>query len=245
MSNPVIERVVGELAYSSDSAQIPQRPLTLDAVINKTLFTAIALGVAAFFGWTLAPALGYGAILSLALVGIALGFINSFSKIINPTLVVIYAIVQGLFAGAISFNLNNMYPGIAQQAFLAASVTFGTVLVLYATRIIKSGPKFLRFLQLSIISYVVFALISFGSALFGLNDGWGLYGGRFGLVFAAIGVGLATLALVADFAAIEAAISYGADESYSWRLAFGLTVTFVWLYIELIRFLALLARSNE
>jgi uncharacterized YccA/Bax inhibitor family protein len=66
-----------------------------------------------------------------------------------------------------------------------------------------------------------------------------------GLLFAGLGVVLATLSLVADFSAIEQSVNMGVDENQSWRLAFGLIVTFVWLYIELLRLLALLARSSD
>ncbi|MBM3691407.1 MAG: Bax inhibitor-1/YccA family protein [Actinobacteria bacterium] len=246
MSNPVIERVVGEYSLGSNLNSGEQvRPLTLDAVINKAIITAIFVGVGAIAGWTLAPAIGFGTILLLALGGLALGLINTFKREVSPFLVMAYGLVQGGFAGGISYALNLQYPGVAQQAFLGASVTFGTVLVLYAFRIVRSGPKFLRFLQYAVISYLVFALISFGFALFGMNEGWGFYGGSFGLLFAGIGVVLATLSLIADFGAIEAAVELQVPEREAWRLAFGVTVTFIWLYIELLRLLSLLARSNE
>lgn len=245
MSNPVIERVVGEYAFNPTPMPSTERPLTLDAVVNKALFSAIFVAVGAISGWVAAPQVGFGAVLLLALTGLGLGLINSFKKQVSPILVLAYSVVQGLFAGMVSYGLNLQYPGVAQQAFLGASITFGTILTMYALRIVRSGPKFIRFMQFSIVSYLVFAFVSFGFAIFGLNDGWGLYGGSFGLLFAGIGVVLATLSLITDFAAIEQSIEMQAPESEAWRLAFGLTVTFVWLYIELLRLLSLLARSNE
>lgn len=246
MSNPVIERVVGEYAFSptGNAAQLDS-PVTIDAVLNKAIYSALLVALGAFTGWSVSPTVGLSPVLVLALVGVVLGLINTFKKIVSPILVLAYSLIQGGFAGMVSYGLNQQYPGIAQQAFMGASVTFLTVLVLYGLRIIRSGPKFIKFLQYSIISYAVFALISFGSALFGLNDGWGLYGGSLGVLFAGIGVALATLSLIADFSAIETAVALQVPQRESWRLAFGLTVTFVWLYIELLRLLALLARSNE
>lgn len=245
MSNPVIERAVGEYAFNPDFPAVDSRPLTLDAVVNKAVLSAVFVGLGAVTGWTFAPQLGFGTVMLFALVGLGLGLINSFKKQVSPSLVLAYALVQGLFAGTLSYVLNLQYPGIAQQAFLGASVTFGTVLTMYALRIVRSGPKFIKFMQFAVISYAVFALVSFGFAIFGMNDGWGLYGGSFGLLFAAIGVTLATLSLITDFALIEESVAMRVPESEAWRLAFGLTVTFVWLYIELLRLLALLARSNE
>ena len=246
MSNPVIERVVGEYAYQPGSnLTATDRPISIDSVLNKSIIVAGFLAVGAFAGWNLAPAIGFSPVLLLAIIGIGLGLINTFKRQVSPSLVVLYGLVQGAFAGMVSYGLNLQYPGVAQQAFMATSVTFVTVLTLYALRIVRSGPKFLRFMQYAVISYAVFALISFISALFGLNEGWGLYGGSFGLLFAGIGVVLATLSLITDFGAIEFAVHAGAPEREAWRLAFGLTVTFVWLYIELLRLLSLLARSNE
>ena len=246
MSNPVIERAIGEYAMNSvKNTEITARPLTLDAVVQKTVIAALFLATAAAAGWLYAPNLGFGAVIVLAITGLVLGLVNTFRKKVSALGAISYAVVQGLLVGVISFNLDSMYPGIARQAFLGASVTFGTILFLYATRLIKAGPRFMKILQYSIISYAVFALISFGTAIFGLNDGWGLYGGSMGLLFAGLGVVLATLSLVADFSAIEQSVSMGVDENQSWRLAFGLIVTFVWLYIELLRLLALLARSND
>lgn len=246
MSNPVIERVVGEYAYSpSGTSGQMEAPVTIDAVLNKAIYSAILVAIGAFVGWTASPIIGFSPVLMLALLGFALGLVNTFKKNVSPVLVLAYSLVQGGFAGMLSYGLNLQYPGVAQQAFMGASITFTTVLVLYGLRIIRSGPKFIRFLQYSVISYAVFALISFGSALFGLNEGWGLYGGSFGLLFAGIGVALATLSLIADFSAIEMAVELEVPQRESWRLAFGLTVTFVWLYIELLRLLSLLARSNE
>lgn len=245
MSNPVIERTVGEYAINADFDSRNYTPLTLDAVVNKALLSAIVVAFGAISGWVFAPQLGFGTVVILAMFGLVLGLVNSFKKQVSPLLVLGYSLVQGLFAGALSFNLNLQYPGIAQQAFLGASVTFGTILTMYALRIVRSGPKFIKFMQFAVISYAMFALVSFGFAMFGFNDGWGLYGGSMGLLFAGIGVVLATLSLIADFSLIEQSIQMKLPESESWRLAFGLTVTFIWLYIELLRLLALLARSNE
>jgi uncharacterized YccA/Bax inhibitor family protein len=246
MSNPVIERAVGEYAINPTiGINQESKKLTLDSIVQKTLYAGLVLAIGVGAGWTYAPNLGFGAIILLAITGLGLGIFNSFRKQVSALGAISYALVQGLFVGVISFNLDSQYPGIARQAFLGASVTFGTILFLYAARIIRSGPKFLKVLQYSVISYAVFALISFGTAIFGLNDGWGLYGGSMGLLFAGIGVLLATMSLVADFGAIEHAVAMQVDDSQAWRLAFGLTVTYVWLYIELLRLLALLARSND
>jgi uncharacterized YccA/Bax inhibitor family protein len=242
MSNPAIDRVIGEYAMQSQGAPLSTKPVTLDLVVQRTVISGTVLGIGVASGWFMGVSWGAGMAILFALTGMGLAFANIFMKPIRPILVLAFALVQGLFVGVLSNSLNSMYPGIAQQALLGASVAFGTMLVLYSMRIVRGGAKFMRILFISTISYGVFALISFISSFFGVGDGWGLYGGSFGLLFAGIGVVLATISFIADFSAIEDAVTLGVDERESWRLAFGLMVTFIWLYVELLRLLAILNR---
>ena len=93
----------------------------------------------------------------------------------------------------------------------------------------------------ALASYLVIALASFVGALFGLGNGWGFYGvGGFGILLCIVGVGLASFSLLLDFDFIENGVKQGLPERYSWLAAFGLLVTLVWLYIELLRLLAIL-----
>jgi uncharacterized YccA/Bax inhibitor family protein len=96
------------------------------------------------------------------------------------------------------------------------------------------------------ISYGVIALASLVGALFGVGGGWGFYGvGGLGLLLCAAGVLLASFSLMLDFEAIKQGIAYGLPERESWRMGFGLLVTLVWLYLEILRMLAIIAASNR
>jgi uncharacterized YccA/Bax inhibitor family protein len=118
--------------------------------------------------------------------------------------------------------------------------------VLYATGIIKVGNTFRRIMLVAIVSYAVLGFISLIAALFGVGNGWGFYGvGTIGIVFCVLGVALASFTLALDFDAISQAIRHGAPEREAWRLAFGLLVTLVWLYLELLRLLSIIAASNR
>ena len=103
----------------------------------------------------------------------------------------------------------------------------------------------MKIMLVAMVSYLVIALMSFVAALFGVGGGWGFYGvGGLGLLLCVVGVALAAFSLNLDFAAIEEGINEGLPEAYSWRMAFGLVVTMVWLYLEILRFLAILNSNN-
>jgi uncharacterized YccA/Bax inhibitor family protein len=114
------------------------------------------------------------------------------------------------------------------------------MLWLYRSRIVKVNGKFMKVFMVAMVSYLVIALASMVAGLFGMNDGWGFYGGQLGILLCVAGVGLAAFSLVMDFELITQAVNAGAPEKESWRMAFGLIVSLVWLYTELLRLLAIL-----
>lgn len=209
----------------------------IDDVIVKTAGLFVALLVTAVVGWMI-PVL----YLPGMIIGLVLGLVITFKKTVSPALIVAYALAQGLFVGGISalFSTITEEP-IVQQAVLGTLVAFGVMLTLYRTRIIKVNGRFMKMMMVALISYAVIALASFIGAIFGVGDGWGFYGvGGIGLLLCMAGVALASFTLMLDFEAINQAIALGMPERESWRLAFGLMVTLIWLYIEILRFLAIL-----
>jgi uncharacterized YccA/Bax inhibitor family protein len=217
------------------------RAVQIDDVVIKTAILFVILLAGAIVGWTTAesiPALWIGA----AIIGFVLALVNIFKKVVSPPLVMAYALVQGVFLGGISyfFSLRTTEP-IVQQAVLGTLVAFGVMLTLYRTRIIKVNGRFQKIMMVALISYAVIGLASFVSALFGTGGGWGFYGvGGLGLILCMAGVALASLTLALDFEAIAQSISQGLPEREAWRLSFGLMVTLIWLYLEILRFLAIL-----
>jgi uncharacterized YccA/Bax inhibitor family protein len=125
-------------------------------------------------------------------------------------------------------------------------VAFGTMLFLFKSGIIKVDAKFTRMMMVAMVSYLVIAVISLVAQMMGVGGGWGFYGvGGLGILLALFGVGLASFSLMLDFQSIRQAISMGLPEKESWRLAFGLTVTLVWLYLEMLRLFAILAGRRD
>lgn len=225
--------------------------MTLNDVIVKTGICFVVLLVGAVVGWNVAfsaPAL----VMVAMLVGFGLGLANALKKRVNPALVLAYALVEGVFLGAISNWFNTTFAvqqglpqNLALQAVIGTLVAFGVMLALYTSKVIKVNGTFTKIMMVAMVSYLVIALISFVAALFGVGGGWGFYGaGPLGVVLCLVGVGLAAFSLCLDFEAITQAVRYGVPERESWRMAFGLLATLIWLYVEILRLLAIVAGNR-
>lgn len=210
--------------------------MTVDDAVMKTLACfAVLVGFAAV-GWFV-PALAFVGLI----VGLVLGLVVSFKQSTNKVLILGYAAAEGLFVGGISGVFNDRWPGIVSQAVIGTLVAFGSMLVLYRTGVIRATPKFMKIVSVASLAYLGIALASLVGSLFGVGDGWGFYGvGGLGLLLCAAGVALASAFLVLDFDFIDQGVRNGLPERYSWLAAFGLTSTVVWLYIEILRLLAIL-----
>ena len=244
MSNPIFSRMNGPVVSNEELAQLVNGPgagrLTIHDVIMKTTSVFALLVVGAVVGW-LTP----GLVLPAMILGLVLGLVNAFKKEVSPALVMAYGLTQGVFLGGLSNFFEAAYPGVARQAVLGTIVAFGVMLALYESRIIKVDARFTKIFMTAMISYFVIALISFVTSFFGVGGGWGFYGvGGLGLLLCAAGVLLATFSLVMDFEIIKQGIAQGMPEKESWRMAFGLVLSLVWLYTELLRLLAIL-RGDE
>jgi uncharacterized YccA/Bax inhibitor family protein len=216
--------------------------MTIDDVVMRTaaLFGVLLVTAAITFE-TITPG-NFGLVLGAALVGLVLSLVISFSKTIRPPLMLAYAAVEGVFIGGISEAFNIAYPGIVVQAVLGTLATFAAMLALYRFKVIRATPKFQRILLIAGAGYLVFSLINLGFAVFGGSSVYSV--GGLGLLVSAFGVGLAALFLVLDFDFIDQGIRNGLPERYAWTAAFGLIVTLVWLYVEILRLLAILRGNN-
>ena len=222
--------------------------LTINDVIVKTAMVFAVVVVFAFVGWNLYAAAPVILLPSL-IIATVLGFVNAFKKQASPLLVMLYAVFEGVMLGAIS-NVYNViaqgsdYNGIVLQAVVATMTTFAVMLALYVTGVVKVTQKFRSVMLVAGVSYLVLALASLVAAMFGVGGGWGFYGvSGIGLIICVVGVLIAAFFLMLDFEAIKQGIAMGAPERESWRMAFGLLVTLVWLYLEFLRLLAIFSRN--
>jgi len=178
-----------------------------------------------------------------ALGGFALSMVNSFKRQVSPTLVIAYAVLEGVFIGAMSKTFQLVFgQGVVTGAVLGTIAAFGGTLAAYKFFNISVGDKFRHWVTAAMFGFVAVSLLDLVLGMFHSSIGFnGL--GTMGLVSSFIGVGIAVLMLIMDFDYVERGIAAGLPERESWRAAFGLAVTIVWLYIELLRILSIL-RSN-
>ncbi len=224
--------------------------MTIDDVIVRAGMAIAVLIPGALIGYTLAESMPW-LYLGAMFVGLGLGLVNAFKRAVSPPLILAYAFVQGIFLGGISYVFNqwalsNGYEGLISQAVVGTLVAFVVMLALYRSKLIKVNGRFQKIMMVAMVSYLAIAVMSFIAALFGVGGGFGFYGvGALGLLLCALGVALAAFSLMLDFESINRAIQVGAPSSEAWRMAFGLLVTLVWLYLEIIRLLALLAAGRD
>ncbi|WP_427173910.1 Bax inhibitor-1/YccA family membrane protein [Arthrobacter sp. 92] len=221
--------------------------MTFDDVIVKT---AACLGVlVAGAAVTLVVAQGLAMMLMLvgALGGFVLAMVNTFKKQPSPALILAYAGLEGLFLGGLTRVLDAMYPGVGLQAVIGTLSVFAVTLLLFKSGKVRATPRAMRFFMIAIIGYAVFALVNMVmmwtgavNSPFGLRTSVEIFGIPLGVFIGLLAIGLAAFSLIMDFTSIEAGVRSGAPQRFSWTAAFGLTVTLVWLYVEIIRLLAIL-----
>ena len=221
--------------------------MTYDDVIVKTAACLGVLLVGAAV--TMFVSMGLASMLMIvgALGGFVLALVNTFKKQPSPALILAYAGLEGLFLGGLTRVLDTMYPGVGLQAVIGTLSVFAVTLLLFKSGKVRATPRAMRFFMIAIIGYAVFALINMimmwtgaVQSPFGLRTSVEIFGIPLGVFIGLLAIGLAAFSLIMDFTSIEAGVRSGAPQRFSWTAAFGLTVTLVWLYVEIIRLLAIL-----
>ncbi len=218
--------------------------MTVGGAISATGVLLVILIASATVGWmrTEENVLGGVNLPMLATVGILVGFVCAIVVAFKPNLARIlgplYAIAQGFFLGAISKAYNTQYDGIVVQAVGATLGVFAVMLVLYRTRIIKVTDKFRRTIIMATLGLMAFYFVSWIISLFGVNIGIFSSSSWLGIGFSLFAAGLAAMNLTLDFDFIERGAAQGMPKQMEWYAAFGLLVTLVWLYLELLRLLS-------
>ncbi|MEV0030561.1 Bax inhibitor-1/YccA family protein [Nocardia sp. NPDC050793] len=223
------------------------RAMTIDDVVTKTGITLGVLTLSALiaFGLTTAnTSLAPLFVIVGGLVGLVLVLIASFAnKMDNPAIVLGYAVAEGLFLGALSFMFTDITFGgaggsaLIGQAVLGTFGVFAGMLVVYKTGAIRVTPRFTRMIIGAIIGVVVLMLGNLIASIF-TDGGFGLRdGGPLAIVFSLVCIAIAAFSFLLDFDAADQLIRAQAPEKAAWGVALGLTVTLVWLYVEILRLL--------
>ena len=216
--------------------------MTLDDVIAKSAITLLTVFAAAAASFILIPfQILYPALIGSAIVGLITVLFVARRRQIPVGGVLFYAAVEGVFVGTFSKMMEFMYPGIVVQAVLATFVAAGATLFAYKFFNIRVTPKFRKFVMIGTMAIAALFLVNLVAILFNVNLGIVEVGGGAGLlsiIISIVALGLAIFNLIVDFDYVERGIAAQAPAHESWRAAFGITVTMVWLYIELLRILS-------
>jgi uncharacterized YccA/Bax inhibitor family protein len=220
----------------------PTRYMTLDDVVIRTgAMLAVIFGVGAV-SWSLGPtSSSAGGLIGIgAIGGLALGLYMAFTMKANAFTALAYAAFEGLLLGGVSRAFEIRYPGIVIQALTGTLMVAAGMLVVYKTGAIRVTPKFTRMVigaTIGLVGLMIVNLIAsfFTSGGLGLRDG-----GPMAIVFSLVCIAVAAFNLVIDFDMIEQGIRHGVDQKFAWYASFGLVVTLVWLYFELLRLLGYL-----
>ncbi|MEU5158849.1 Bax inhibitor-1/YccA family protein [Streptomyces sp. NPDC020875] len=241
--------------YAPTDAQAGQqtRPdaMTIDDVVSRTAMTLGTVVVTAALAWIMLPVdqdnLGksYGIAIGAALVAFVLAMVQSFKSKPVPALILAYAAFEGVFLGVISSAVSTyISPGVVAQAVLGTMAVFAGVLVAYKMRWIRVNRRFYGFVIGAAIGFMLLMAVNLLVAVIGGGDGLGLRSGGLGILFGVIGIILGACFLALDFKQVEDGITYGAPRKEAWFAAFGLTMTLVWIYLEMLRVLSILSGDD-
>ena len=234
------------------SVQTDQGRMTIDSVVQKTGITLGIVVLVAAATWALTgpvddpDALPTLYLLSMvgALGAFALSMVNSFKRVVSPGLVIAFSVLEGLFVGAFSKVIEGYFgDGLVIGAVLGTMAAVAGTLAAYKFFNIQVGTKFRKWVTAAMFGFVALSLLDFALSFFGNSFGFNGFG-TMGLISSVVGLGLGVLLLILDFDFVERGIAAGLPERESWRAAFGMTVTIIWIYIELLRILAIL-RGND
>jgi len=224
-------------------------PMTIDSVVQKTAITLGVVIVAALATWILTPdvtdetvAADLGPLFAAVTIGslgaFALSIVNSFKRVISPPLVLAFAALEGVALGGISKIFNLAYPGVVTGAVIGTFGAFAGTLAAYKVLNIKVGDKFRRGVIAAVFGMVGISIMAVVLGLFGVD--LGIFGnGAIGFLFALAGLVLGIFMLILDFDFVEQGIANRLPEAESWRAAFAMTVSLVWIYTNLLRLLAM------
>ncbi len=221
--------------------------MTIDSVVQKTALTiAVVIAFAAatwYFTGDITEEAGgklYLAMMIGSFGAFGLSLVNSFKRVISPALVIAFAALEGVALGAFS-KFIGLYvgdPGIVLQAVLGTFAAFVGTLAAYKFLNIQVGTKFRTFVVAAMFGMVALGLLEMVLGAFGNQIGLFGFGGM-GMLFAAGGLVLGIFMLILDFDFVEKGVAAGLPEGESWRAAFALTVSLVWIYTNLLRLLAI------
>lgn len=243
MGNPVLSEQLFRKSAQSGATGV----MTVGGTATKTLLLLFMVIAGAAYSWkmyyeAINPASVNGWMMGGALVGFILAMVISFKPTTAPFLSPIYAAAEGLFLGGISAMFNNQFAETAPNIVInSVALTLLTALIMftvYRANIIKVNGTFMKVMSIALITIVVFYFGSFILSLFGVDTSVLHNSSPLSIGISIVIVAVAAFSLLMDYNFIEKASAAGAPKYMEWYGAFGLIVTLVWLYLEILKLLA-------
>lgn len=229
MANPVISKVKDMYTYSSETATyagVATKSLALVGMVTASALITWIMGYATPITATVTSIMGF-------IAALAISFRPSWAGFLSP----LYAILEGMFLAAVSAMFAKAYHGIVINAVM---ITFGIAIssaLIYSRGYVKVDERFMRAVFMATLGIAITYLIEFVLSFFGIRIPQIHQGGMIGILFSLVVIGVATLNLFIDYEMISQSVRQGLPKEYEWYCAFGLLVTLIWLYIEILNLL--------
>ena len=247
-TNPYAQQ---DTQYGAPQAPARSGAMTIDDVVTRTAMTLGTVVLTAALSWALLPVdeanLGksYGIAIGAALVAFVFAMIQSFKRKASPAIILAYAAFEGVFLGVISSAVSTYIgPGTVMQAVMGTMCVFAGVLIAYKMRWIRVTRRFYGFVMAAAMGFMLLMVVNLLFSVFGGGDGLGFRSGGLGILFGVIGIILGACFLALDFKQVEDGVAFGAPREESWLAAFGLTMTLVWIYLEMLRLFSILSGDD-
>lgn len=241
-SNPVFRTLERSDAYVGSEAA------SYRGIVLKT---GLLLGSAVLSGFLFLYAIANALISAEVIIPVLIGavilafisvMVSSRSVRLAAPFAIIYALSEGIFLGLLTVLFDAFAPGVALAAVIATASIFTVMLFLYSSRTIRVTPRFRRMMYSILLGMLLFVVLGLVLPLFGVNI---QFSNPVTLLISGLFIVFGALMLTLDFDRAEAIVEGGMDKAYEWMVAVGLMVTIVWIYVELLRFLAIIANNRR
>lgn len=248
-ANPYAANPYAQQAPQDAPPQAPARTgaMTMDDVVVRSAMTLGTVVVGAVLAWALLPVSpsSYGLAVGAALIAFVLAMAQSFKRKASPALILTYAAFEGVFLGVLSEMFNTRWSGAPFQAVLGTMAVSGATLLVYKAGWIRVTARYARIGMTIAIAFILVLAVNLLLVVFGVAEGGGLRGmGSLGAIVGILAILLGAFFLTLDFKQIEDGIAYGAPREEAWLAAFGLTMTLVWIYVEMLRLVAIFSGDD-
>jgi uncharacterized YccA/Bax inhibitor family protein len=243
MSNPILSEKTFEKTRQATAGVYSGDVMTMKGTINKSILLFITLLVpAAWIWWKMGgnPETAEGLkgwMIGSAILGFVLSLVIVFKKSWAPVIAPLYAAVEGVFLGLISMVFDYIYPGIVMEAVGVTLLVFAAMLMAYRTGLLRATPMFTKVIVMATLGVALFYLINM-IVTWVTGNNWYAGSSTLSIIVSAVVAGIAAFNLILDFNMIEEGSKSGFPKYMEWFCAFGLMVTIVWLYLEILRLLA-------